>query len=233
MSGDLERRYRRVLRLLPGYYRRQWEEDMVAAFLDSALTGDPDEDEFITEYGRPDWPEVASVACLAARLYLGGAGTPRRYFAWGQAVRGTVLAVTLAHAVRGLGQLVLLGGSRYQIGWLLPQPAAARHLAHGVIPDRLHLGGGLPGAGPGVLPRRPGHRGAGHRRRPGRRAAGAAHRRPAAVRVVAVLDPARPGPGAGHGRVPPRTLRRPRGAHGCWHCPRATCWCPCRCWPPR
>ena len=125
MSGDLERRYRRVLRLLPGYYRRQWEEDMVAAFLDSALTGDPDEDEFITEYGRPDWPEVASVACLAARLYLGGAGTPRRYFAWGQAVRGTVLAVTLAHAVRGLGQLVLLGGSRYQIGWLLPQPAAA------------------------------------------------------------------------------------------------------------
>ena len=124
MSGDLERRYRRVLRLLPGYYRRQWEEDMVGAFLDSALTGDPVEDEFITEYGRPDWPEVASVACLAARLYLGGAGTPRRYFAWGQAVRGTVLAVTLAHAVWGLGLLVLLAGSRYQLGWLLPQAAA-------------------------------------------------------------------------------------------------------------
>lgn len=35
MSGDLERRYRRVLRLLPGYYRDRWEEDMVAAFLDS------------------------------------------------------------------------------------------------------------------------------------------------------------------------------------------------------
>jgi hypothetical protein len=30
MSGDLERRYRRVLRLLPGYYRAQWEQDMVA-----------------------------------------------------------------------------------------------------------------------------------------------------------------------------------------------------------
>ena len=65
MSGDLERRYRRVLRLLPGYYRQQWEEDMVAAFLDSSLTGDPEEDEFITEYGRPSWPELASVAGLA------------------------------------------------------------------------------------------------------------------------------------------------------------------------
>jgi hypothetical protein len=30
MSGDLERSYRRALRLLPGYYRQQWEEDMVA-----------------------------------------------------------------------------------------------------------------------------------------------------------------------------------------------------------
>ena len=42
MSGglDLEQRYRRVLRLLPGYYRDKWEEDMVAAFLDSWLTGD-------------------------------------------------------------------------------------------------------------------------------------------------------------------------------------------------
>ena len=37
---DLEQRYRRVLRLLPGYYRARWEQDMVAAFLDSSLTGD-------------------------------------------------------------------------------------------------------------------------------------------------------------------------------------------------
>jgi hypothetical protein len=43
VSGDrdLEQRYRRVLRLLPGYYRQLWEEDTVAAFLDSWLTGDP------------------------------------------------------------------------------------------------------------------------------------------------------------------------------------------------
>lgn len=108
MSGDLERSYRRALRLLPGYYRQQWEEDMVAAFLDSSLTGDPAEDEFITEYGRPSWLELASVAALAARLYLGGTGAPRRYFIWGQAVRDTVLVVTLAHATQALGSFAVL-----------------------------------------------------------------------------------------------------------------------------
>lgn len=80
MSGDLdlEQRYRRVLRLLPGYYRDKWEEDMVAAFLDSWMTGDPEEDEAILKFCRPTWPEIASVAALAARLYLGGRGAPRR-----------------------------------------------------------------------------------------------------------------------------------------------------------
>jgi hypothetical protein len=86
MSGglDLEQRYRRVLRLLPGYYRDRWEEDMVAAFLDSWLTGDPDEDSVTMEFDRPSRQEVASVIGLAARPYLGGAGAPRRYFAWGR-----------------------------------------------------------------------------------------------------------------------------------------------------
>ena len=62
MSGDLdlEQRYRRVLRLLPGYYRDKWEEDMVAAFLDTWLTGDPDEDSVTMEFDRPGWREVAS-----------------------------------------------------------------------------------------------------------------------------------------------------------------------------
>jgi hypothetical protein len=121
---DLEERYRRVLRLLPGYYRDAWEEDMVAAFLDSWLTGDPDEDSVIMEFDRPSRPELASVIGLAARLYLGGAGTPRRYFAWGQAVRGAVLAVMLAHALWGLSEFELLARSRHLIGWLPPPPAA-------------------------------------------------------------------------------------------------------------
>jgi hypothetical protein len=70
MSGEpgLEQRFRRVLRLLPGYYREQWEEDMVAAFLDGWMTGDPYTDECVLEFCKPAWPEVASVALLAARL---------------------------------------------------------------------------------------------------------------------------------------------------------------------
>jgi len=119
----LEQRYRRVLRLLPGYYREQWEEDMLAAFLDSWHTGDPDDDEFALEFCRPTWGEVASVAGLAARLYLGGAGISRRYFAWGQAVRRAVLAVLLVHAVLGLNVLVRVAWSRRRFG--LPAPPAS------------------------------------------------------------------------------------------------------------
>ena len=121
---DLEDRYQRVLRLLPGYYRGKWEEDMVAAFLDSRLTGDEGEDEYIVEFGRPAWPEVASVAALAARLYLGGAGAPRRYFAWGQAVRLAVLAVVLVHATQGLALLTLLTWRRHLAGWFPALPAS-------------------------------------------------------------------------------------------------------------
>jgi hypothetical protein len=129
MSGDLERRYRRVLRLLPGYYRQRWEEDMVTAFLESSLTGDPEEDEFTTEYGRPSWGEIASVAGLAARLYLGGAGAPRRYFAWGQAARRAVLAVILGHAVLAFGASVFLAWAHHLVGWL---PAPPAHLLPGL-----------------------------------------------------------------------------------------------------
>ena len=125
MSGGLglEQRYRRVLRLLPGYYRQLWEEDMVAAFLDSWLTGDPDEDECVLEFCRPGWQEAASVAGLAVRLYLGAAGAPRRYFVWGQAVRRAVLAVMLVHAVLGLEVLVRTAWSRRLFG--LPAPPAS------------------------------------------------------------------------------------------------------------
>jgi hypothetical protein len=125
MSGDLdlEQRYRRVLRLLPGYYRRIWEQDMVAAFLESSLTGDPDEDEWALEFSKPAWREVTSVAALAFRLYLGGTGAPRRYFAWGQAVRRAVLAVTMLQAVRGLEVLLLTAWSRRVFSWLPVPPA--------------------------------------------------------------------------------------------------------------
>jgi hypothetical protein len=120
---DLERRYRRVLRLLPRYYRDLWEEDMVSAFLDSWLIGEPEADAAILEFCKPTWPEIASVACLAVRLYLGGTGAPRRYFTWGQAVRHAVLAITLFQAVRGLDVLVRTAWGRQVFGWLPAPPA--------------------------------------------------------------------------------------------------------------
>jgi hypothetical protein len=127
MSGEprLELRYRRVLRLLPAYYRQQWEEDMVAAFLDSWLTGDPDTDECLLKFGKPAWREVASVALLAGRLYLGGTGAPRRYFAWGQAVRYAVLALLMVHAVRGMDglRLAFFGHGLHPFG-IVPAPPA-------------------------------------------------------------------------------------------------------------
>jgi hypothetical protein len=121
---DLEDRYRRVLRLLPGYYLDKWEEDMVAAFLDSRLTGDVDDDVYVILFGRPTWQEVASVVGLAARLYLGGAAAPRRYFAWGQAIRCAVLAVLLVQSVRGLDELLLTAWSRHIFSWLPPPPSS-------------------------------------------------------------------------------------------------------------
>jgi len=122
MSGDLERRYRRVLRLLPGWYRARWQEDMVAAFLDSSLTGNPEADEYISRTAGPSGAEVASVAGLAVRLHLSGPRTSRRY-AWGQAIRRAVLAVLLVHAVLAVDVLVFLVWSHRVVGWL-PAPQA-------------------------------------------------------------------------------------------------------------
>jgi hypothetical protein len=96
---------------------------MVAAFLDGWLTGDPEADEYISKAARPEWAEVASVAGLAARLYLGGAGAPRRYFAWGQAIRRAVLTVMLMHATLALDVLVLTAWNRRLFG--LPAPPAS------------------------------------------------------------------------------------------------------------
>jgi hypothetical protein len=123
MSGHLERRYRRVLRLLPGWYRQQWEQDMVAAFLDSWLTGDAETDECVLEFCKPGWAETASVACLAVRLHLGGPATPRRY-AWGQAIRRAVLAVLLVHAVLAVNVLLFLVCSHRLVGWLPAAPSS-------------------------------------------------------------------------------------------------------------
>ena len=94
----LEGRYRRVLRLLPASYRRVWEEDMVCAFLESVHTDDPEAAEYMADFGRPGWPEVASIVALAVRLRIGSAGAPPRYAAWSEAIRLAVLAGMLVNA---------------------------------------------------------------------------------------------------------------------------------------
>ncbi|GAA1016539.1 hypothetical protein Aple_019410 [Acrocarpospora pleiomorpha] len=77
----LEESYRRVLRLLPASYRAKREEEMVAAYLESA--GDVGDE----DGPRPSWPEIASVAALSMRVRLGGVGAAPRFFAWGQTIR--------------------------------------------------------------------------------------------------------------------------------------------------
>jgi hypothetical protein len=139
MSSDLERRYRQVLRLLPGWYREQWEQDMVAAFLDSWLTGDPAADEYIGKAASPGMAEIASVAGLAVRLHLSGPATPRRY-AWGQALRRAVLAVLLVHAVLAIDILMFLEWSRRLVGWLPPPPGSLAVAPAGVWDGVYYLG---------------------------------------------------------------------------------------------
>ena len=99
MTTALETRYRRLLRLLPAYYRNRWEDDMVATFLETAdhTSEDP---EFELEYGRPGLAETTSVLTLAVRLRIGEAteGRPRRYVIAADVVRRFALISTTFQA---------------------------------------------------------------------------------------------------------------------------------------
>jgi hypothetical protein len=120
----LERRYRSALRLLPRGYRALWEDEMVATFLDSMQTDDPDEAEFRAEFGRPSWSELASVVLLAVRLRLGITGdVPARYRTWGAGLRLVALMLLLYEAVFGIvGVLNRLW--RADVLAYVPRPAA-------------------------------------------------------------------------------------------------------------
>lgn len=103
----LEERYRSLLRLLPSSYRDVWEEDMVATFLQTMAREDPDEAEYVADFGRPSLPEVASIVSLAARLRLGGPGAPPQAYAWGEAVRLFALVGLLANGVIVSAEIVM------------------------------------------------------------------------------------------------------------------------------
>ena len=91
MTTLLEARYRTVLRLLPAYYRREREEEMVETYL-------WDVDPETQDQSRPTAGEVASIAALAVRTRLGGAGAPRRYALLGSSVRQFALFAVLLQA---------------------------------------------------------------------------------------------------------------------------------------
>jgi hypothetical protein len=127
--NQLERRYRGVLRVLPAGYRAAWEEDMVATFLASVHTDDPEEAEYAAEFGRPGWSEVVSVLLLAVRLRLpglrarvGGPGARPGGRVAGEALRLVALTGLVAHTANVLAEagirLWVIGG----VPWLPGPP---------------------------------------------------------------------------------------------------------------
>ncbi|MCI3274005.1 hypothetical protein [Streptomyces cylindrosporus] len=100
MTTLLEARYRTVLRLLPDYYRRAREEEMVEVYL-----WDLDRD--TQDQSRPTLGEVASVAALAVRTRLAAAGAPRPYVLLGSAVRHFALFAVLLQAATAVVDRVL------------------------------------------------------------------------------------------------------------------------------
>ncbi|SFE31669.1 hypothetical protein SAMN05216251_102473 [Actinacidiphila alni] len=107
----LEQRYRAVLRLLPAYYRRAREEEMVETFLlrvGVAEDGAEDEDEARDlDLMRPSWREVGSVVTLAVRSRMGAAGAPSGYVTLGGAVRHFALFALLLQAAATVTEAAL------------------------------------------------------------------------------------------------------------------------------
>ncbi|MFE3032050.1 hypothetical protein ACFXKY_10390 [Streptomyces canus] len=100
MTTLLESRYRAVLRLLPAYYRREREEEMVETYL-------WDVDQETQEQSRPTLGEVASIVALAVRSRLGAGGAPLRYAVLGSAVRLFALFAVLLQAASAVVDRVL------------------------------------------------------------------------------------------------------------------------------
>lgn len=115
MTTLLESRYRTVLRLLPAYYRREREEEMVETYLWDV---DPD----TQDQSRPTLGEVASIAALAVRSRLGAPGAPRRYVLLGSTVRLFALFAVLVQAAAAVVDLVL------ELGWAVGRGGPGQHL---------------------------------------------------------------------------------------------------------
>ena len=108
---------------------------MVATFLESMDSDDAEAAEYLADFGRPSWSEVASVAALAVRLRLGAADAPLRSGARGEALRLVALMGLLVHAAAATieaGSRLWLGG---RVDWLAAPPGDwAPFLPHSAWP---------------------------------------------------------------------------------------------------
>lgn len=133
--SPLERRYRRLLRVLPAGYREVREPEMVDAFLLSRTTPDRDLADLDSTAGYPDLAEVASVVRLAVRLRWTSPVAPTRYRAWADAAHRYALAACLllaAPAVLGIEATIWTA---------VVHPEAFR--PQGALGGPVHLDGGL------------------------------------------------------------------------------------------
>lgn len=119
--SNLERRYRRLLRVLPKWYRQDREEEMVGLFL-ADRTDDVD-----LEHGWPGWGEAAAMAGLAVRTHLAAgaalANVPAKVVWRGEVVRalgmiGLLLGIFFAGAAV-TGMAVAYGNPEWapQVSW--------------------------------------------------------------------------------------------------------------------
>ncbi|MGW1289540.1 hypothetical protein ACWD4N_39305 [Streptomyces sp. NPDC002586] len=130
MTTLLESRYRTVLRLLPAYYRREREEEMVETYLE-------DLDRDTLDQSRPALGEVASIAALAVRSRLGAAGAPRPYVVLGSVARLFALAAVLLLAASAVVEPIL------QLTWSFTRGGVERRWFLSGFTDRGPLAGAV------------------------------------------------------------------------------------------
>jgi hypothetical protein len=103
--SNLENRYRRLLRVLPAWYRAEREEEMVGLFLADRT------DELDLEHSWPGWGETGATLALAVRTRFAASGAPAQAVALGDVVRLVALIGVLvqgAYAIQGLISLIPL-----------------------------------------------------------------------------------------------------------------------------
>lgn len=131
----LEGRYRRLLGVLPGWYRAEREDEMLGTFM-----ADRD-DELDLEYGWPGWGEAWALAVLGVRTRLAARGGPPRAVMVGDAVRLVALFGLVAYAA-----LAVVGVVR---AWLYGMSGVT--IVHGWSIDGWPLGGWLVPIGTAVV----------------------------------------------------------------------------------